>query len=214
MSSRCLSEDELKNEIVRVMKDLYEKSLVNALAGNVSARERGAREFCITPSGLFKGGLKSEDLIKVDLHGNIITGAHKPSIETKTHAAIYKVRQDINAIVHAHNPWLLGLSMAGAEIRPRITVDAALLIKGVEKVGFKAPGSSALAEEVASAARRGANAIILENHGVIGLGSDLLEAEAIVEIMEALAIMEFTCYAMGKEPKEIPLDEIEAMRKY
>lgn len=214
MSSRCLSEDELKNEIVRVMKDLYEKSLVNALAGNVSARERGAREFWITPSRLFKGGLKSEDLIKVDLHGNIITGAHKPSIETKTHAAIYKVRRDINAIVHAHNPWLLGLSMAGVEIRPRITVDAALLIKDVEKVGFKAPGSSALAEEVASAARRGANAIILENHGVIGLGSDLLEAEAIVEIMEALAIMEFTCYAMGKEPKEIPLDEIEAMREY
>ena len=213
MGLRDLSEDELKNEIVRVMKTLYEKCLVNALAGNVSAREQGAREFWITPSRLFKGALKPRDLIKVDLDGNLIEGIHKPSIETKTHAAVYKVRPDVNAIVHAHNPWVLGLNMAGMEIKPRIAIDATVLIKRVEKVKFKAPGSSTLAKEVASAAKKGAKAIILENHGVMGLGSDLLEAEAIVEIMEALAIMEFVCYAMGKEPKEIPLDEMETLNR-
>jgi len=69
------------------------------LSDNISARVPGSNEFWITPSGIFKGELNPDDLVKLDLDGNIIDGFLRPSIEWPLHAAIYRVRQD-DALVH------------------------------------------------------------------------------------------------------------------
>ena len=209
-----ISEDEIKNEIIRVSKVLYDRQLINALGGNISGRVPGSNEFWITPSQVFKGALTVDDLVKMNLEGELIEGVYKPSMEWLFHAAIYKVRPDVNGIVHAHNPMVLGLTLAGKEIKTTITDEAVLLLRRIEKVPFKLPGTEVLAEEVAKAASTGARALILENHGVIGLGTNLLEAEAIVELLESIATIEFVSYALGKEPKEIPPDEIEVAKKY
>ncbi len=208
------SEDELKDEIIRISKTLYDRSLITALGGNISARLPGAREFWITPSQVFKGALKADDLIKLNLDGEVVEGLLKPSIEWPTHAAIYKVRPDINAVVHAHNPMVLGLTLAGKKLKTTITDEAVILLRRVEEVEFRFPGTTYLAEAIAEAASRGARAIILKNHGVLGLGTNLLEAEAIVELLESIATIEFICYTLGKEPAEIPLEEIEVAKKY
>jgi L-fuculose-phosphate aldolase len=208
------SEDELKEEIIRISKTLYERSLITALGGNISARLPGANEFWITPSQVFKGALKPEDLVKLNMEGEIIEGVLKPSIEWPMHAAIYKVRLDVNAIVHAHNPMVLGLTLAGKKLKSTITDEAVILLRRIEEIEFKFPGTVYLAEAVSSAASRGARAIVLKNHGVLGLGTNLLEAEAIVELLEAIATIEFICYALGKEPEEVPPEEIEVAKKY
>ncbi|MCD6235560.1 MAG: class II aldolase/adducin family protein [Thaumarchaeota archaeon] len=209
-----ISEDEIKNEIIRISKVLYDRQLINALGGNISGRVPGSNEFWITPSQVFKGALTVDDLVKMNLEGELIEGVYKPSMEWLFHAAIYKVRPDVNGIVHAHNPMVLGLTLAGKEIKTTITDEAVLLLRRIEKVPFKLPGTEVLAEEVAKAASTGARALILENHGVIGLGTNLLEAEAIVELLESIATIEFVSYALGQEPKEIPPDEIEVAKKY
>lgn len=203
----------MKREIVRVMKSLYDRSLVTALEGNVSGRLPGAKEFWITPTQLFKGELKPEDLIKVDLNGRLISGSHKPSIETPIHAAIYRVREDVNAIVHAHNPWLTGLNLAGVELKTTVMVDAAILLKDIGSVKFRIPGSADLAEDVAFTVKTGVKAVILENHGVIGVGRNLLEAENIVELMETLAVMQFISYVLGRRLKEIQPEEVKRLRE-
>ncbi len=208
------SEDELKQEIIRVSKTLYERSLITALGGNISARIPGASEFWITPSQVFKGALKPDDLVKLNLDGEIVEGLLKPSIEWPMHAAVYKVRPDVSALVHAHNPMVLGLSLAGKKLKTTITDEAVLLLRRIEEVEFKFPGTKYLAEAVADAASRGARAIILKNHGVLGLGTNILEAEAIVELLEAIATIEYVCYTLGKEPTEIPPEEIEVAKKY
>ncbi|MEM3921456.1 MAG: class II aldolase/adducin family protein [Fervidicoccaceae archaeon] len=208
------SEDELKEEIIRVSKTLYERSLITALGGNISARLPGASEFWITPSQVFKGALKPDDLVKLNMDGEIVEGLLKPSIEWPMHAAVYKVRPDVNALVHAHNPMVLGLTLAGKKLKTTITDEAVILLRRIEEIEFKFPGTTYLAEAVAQAASRGARAIILKNHGVLGLGTNLLEAEAIVELLEAIATIEFICYTLGKEPAEVPPEEIEVAKKY
>jgi len=207
-----VSEDEIKQEITRVMRALYERGLVSALGGNVSARVPGAGEFWITPSGVFKGNVNVDDLVKVDLDGNVIEGVLRPSTETPFHAAIYRVRPDVNAVIHAHNPVTLGLALAGVNLKP-ISVEAVMTLRRVEVVPFAFPGTDQLAKLVADAALKGARAIILMNHGVVGLGANLLEAEAIVETLEEVATAQFVAIALGKEPPVIPEKDVELYMK-
>ncbi|MEN2974570.1 MAG: class II aldolase/adducin family protein [Candidatus Caldarchaeales archaeon] len=213
-SFELFPEEEIKNEIIRVSRALYDRGLITALGGNISARIPAGSEFWITPSQVFKGALRTEDLVKLNLDGEIVDGLLKPSIEWPMHAAVYKIRPDVNAIVHAHNPMVLGLTLAGRKLKTTITDEAVILLRRIEEVDFKFPGTTYLAESVASVASRGARAIILKNHGVLGLGTNLLEAEAIVELLESIATIEFVCYTLGVEPPEVPPEEIEVAKKY
>ncbi|MEM2674534.1 MAG: class II aldolase/adducin family protein, partial [Candidatus Hadarchaeales archaeon] len=107
------SEEELKEEIVKTSRILYERGLITAIGGNISARIPGERAFWITPSQLCKSELKPEDIVKLDLECNQLEGFLKPSIEKLMHARVYKVRPEANAVVHAHNPITLGLVSSG-----------------------------------------------------------------------------------------------------
>lgn len=201
-------EEQLKKDVCKVMRNLFERGLVSALGGNVSARLPGVSEFWITPSGIFKGELTPDDLIKLDLDGNLIEGFGRPSIEWPLHAAIYKVRPDVNAVVHAHNPVTLGLALAGIGIKP-ITVEAVMVLRKVETIPFAFPGTDQLAKLVTEKAAGGARAIILQNHGIIAMGANLYEAEAIAETLEEVAMAQFVAMVLGKEPPTIPERDVE-----
>ena len=98
MSEELFTEEEIKEDICSTMKRLFDRGLISALGGNISARIPGKKEFWITPSGVFKGQLEPNDLVKLDLDGNVLEGYLRPSIEWIVHATIYKHREDINAI--------------------------------------------------------------------------------------------------------------------
>lgn len=202
------SEDQLKEEICKVMKNLFQRGLVSALGGNVSARIPGAQEFWITPSGIFKGELTPDDLVKIDFEGNVLDGFMRSSIEWPMHAAVYKVRPDVNAVVHAHNPITLGLSLAGYTLKP-ISVEAVMVLRKVEVVPFAFPGTDQLAKLAQEKAATGARALILRNHGILALGSNLYDAEAIAETLEEVATAQFVSLALGKEPTTIPEKDME-----
>jgi len=207
-----IDEEQIKRDICKVMKNLFNRGLVSALGGNVSARIPGSNEFWITPSGIFKGELNPDDLVKLDLDGNIIEGFLRPSIEWPMHAAIYRVRPDVNAVVHAHNPFTLGLALAGVGLKP-ISVEAVMVLRRVEIVPFAFPGTDQLAKLVAEAASKGARAIILQNHGIVALGANLYDAEAVAETLEEVAIAQFVAMALGKEPPVIPEKDVELYYK-
>ncbi len=204
MSDSIFSEEELRFEIIRVMKTLYDRGLVSALGGNVSARIPGSDNIWITPSGVFKGDLKPDDLVKISLDGDVIEGFMRPSVEWPMHTAIYRVRPDINAVIHAHNPITTGLALAGVELKP-ITVEAVVTLRNVPVVPFAYPGTDELAKLVAERVK-GVRALILQNHGVVALGYNLVEAEAIVETLEEVAITQLVAILAsgGKEPPTIP----------
>jgi len=205
------SEKELKEEICKTIKRLFSRGLISALGGNVSARLPEAEEFWITPSGVFKGELEPEDLLKVDLEGRVLEGFLRPSVETPFHAMIYKRRADVNAVVHCHNPFATGLALAGIPIQP-ITVEAAVVLRKVKVVPWAFPGTDTLANLVGEYVE-GARALILMNHGVIGVGSNLLEAETIVETLEEVATTQFVASVFRKDIPLIPEKDMELIKK-
>ncbi|KYH40917.1 MAG: class II aldolase/adducin family protein [Candidatus Bathyarchaeota archaeon B26-2] len=210
MVEELFTEEEIKEEICRVMSRLYRRGLISAVGGNVSAKIPGSREFWITPSGIFKGELTVDDLVKVDLDGNVVEGFLKPSVETPLHRAVYRKRLDVNAVVHAHNPVATGLALAGISIEP-ITVEAVVTLRRVPIVPFVYPGTEDLAEAVAEHIA-GVRALILQNHGVLGVGFNLVEAETVVETLEEVATAQWVAYHFGK-PRLIPEKDMELVRK-
>jgi L-fuculose-phosphate aldolase len=181
------SERKIREDIVNVMRNLYRRGLVSALSGNVSVRVPGTNYVWITPSGIFKGGLTVDDLVKIDLDGNVVEGFRRPSSEWRFHVVVYRVRPEINAVIHAHNPVTVAFSLSGLRLDESLLSEVMLFIKRIEYIPLVEPGTEALASLVAEKVSKGSNAIILERHGVIGLGRDLYEAEMIVESLEDLA---------------------------
>lgn len=191
------SEEALKREICRTMARLYFRGLVSALGGNVSARLPGAKEFWITPSRVFKGGLRPEDLVKVDLDGNVIEGLRRPSVETPLHAAIYRRRSDVNAIVHSHSPVTVALASAGLAVG--LMPEAGPSSGEVRALPWAPPGTAELAKLVEENVE-GVRALVLVNHGVVGVGASLLEAEDVVESLEGASIVQLIALMLKKAP--------------
>lgn len=108
-----LGEERLKEELAACVRGLFAKGLVSSGGGNHSARMPGANEVWITPSGYPRSHTRPENLVKIDLDGNVLEGTLRPSIEVPFHTEIYRRRPDVNAVVHAHSPYTQGVSLSG-----------------------------------------------------------------------------------------------------
>ncbi|MEM3566750.1 MAG: class II aldolase/adducin family protein [Candidatus Bathyarchaeia archaeon] len=189
----------LRERLVNVGKQLCNWGLVVGTEGNISARIPGTDKVLIKPSGVSMGSLKTEDFIVVDLDGNKVEGVLAPSIETPLHTAIYRVRSDVQGVVHTHAPFATAFGIAGIEIIP-LQVEMFLYIpNGVPIVPFELPGSKALAEAVQKLIRD-FNAVILENHGIITVGSAVEEACLLNRMVEECAKVQFVATMLaGKD---------------
>ena len=181
MSANAIKD--ISEKIVKAGRELYNHGLVRGTSGNISARIRGTDTFLIKPSGARMEALKPEELVLVDLQGYKVRGESKVSMETLMHAAIYRIRKDAQAVVHSHAPIATAFGIAKMEILPLQIEMFLLLPKGVPLVPFKPPGSKALAEAVQ---KKIANydALILENHGIVTVGSTIEEACSLNEMVE------------------------------
>ncbi|MCW4007933.1 MAG: class II aldolase/adducin family protein [Candidatus Bathyarchaeota archaeon] len=177
---------ELSERIVKAGKELYARGLVKGASGNISARIPGANTFLIKPSGACMGNLKPDELVLVDLQGNKIRGELNVSMETPIHAAIYRARKDVQAVVHTHPPTATAFGIAKNEILPLQIELFMLLPNGVPIIPFEAPGSRALAEAVQKKIAD-YDAVILENHGIITVGTTVEAACNLNEMVEEAA---------------------------
>jgi len=204
-------ERELKQSMIDCMIKLYDRGMMTGVGGNISARLPGAEEVWISPSGLYKPSLGTEDLLKIDFEGRLIEGIFKASMEWPFHVAIYKRRTDVNCVLHCHPPVATGLTLANVRIKP-ITLEAALMIAKAPVVPFIYPGTKELGDAVAQAAL-GSRVILLQNHGAVTVGYDLHEALTAMEILEEAATMTLVSRTVGAEPAEIGEKDIELIKK-
>lgn len=203
-------ESEIREQLVKCMKTLHGRGLITGIGGNASIRMEGTNEVLITPSALYKGELKPDDIVKIDLEGNVLDGVFKPSMEWHFHAAIYNRRLDVNAVIHTHSPMTTGLALAGKKIEP-ITLESAVMLADVPILEFRYPGTKELGEIVANNIM-GHRAVIMQNHGVIAVGYDLIEALTTIEVLEEISTMTFVASHFGGA-KLIPADQIEMIKK-
>jgi L-fuculose-phosphate aldolase len=181
-----MSINALKNiskRMVKAGRELHAKGLARGTSGNISARVPGTDTFLIKPSGARMESFKPEELVLVDLQGNRIRGKSNVSMETPIHAAIYRARKDVQAVVHTHAPTATAFGIAKTEILPLQVEMYMLLPKGVPIVPFELPGSKALAEAIQKKIMN-CDAVILENHGIVTVGSTIEAACNLNEMVE------------------------------
>ncbi len=181
------SVDSVKKLVFEAARAAYEKGLISAFSGNVSARIPGMDLMVITPSGVHRRAMKLSDLVVVDFDGRVVEGYRKPSSEWRMHRSIYRAREDVGGVVHAHVPFALALSLAGFDINSSQLVEVKYVLRKVERVPPLPPGSEELALRVAQSIIGGVKVVLLECHGAVAVGRDPLEAEGYLEALEEAA---------------------------
>ena len=205
-----LLEEQRKLVIETAQKASLEK-LVPLTFGNFSLRDEKTGYVCITPSGMPYGLLVPEDIVVMDVNGNIIEGGRKPSIETPLHTSIYRKRPDVFGIVHTHSTFLTAWSCL-EEGMPCITSEAASLAGGnLRTAPFAIQGTEELAE-VTSEALGNDKAVLMANHGAIFVGSTIVKAYEVGAILEESAKVAYLAYTLGK-PNRIGEQIMKALEK-
>ena len=168
-------------KLVEIAKRLYDRNMNAALGGNVSIRL--GDEIAITPAGSNKGFMTEDDVVVGDMNGTKLRGNGKPSSEGKMHYEIYKLRPDVQAIIHAHPPFAVGFALAHRDLPDDILPEATIVLGHVPCLPYVTPSTMELAREVAQGlAHR--NAAFMANHGAITAGVDLEEAYNRMELLE------------------------------
>lgn len=208
------SEDELRREIIQVCHMLWQKGLVGSADGNVSAR-LGEDRFLCTPSGFSKGLLEADQLLVVDWDVEPIdprTEANqnlRPSSEMLVHLEAYRQRPEIRAVVHAHPPTAVALSILGIEIAPCFLPDVVLGLGLIPTTEYATPSSAEGAQVITELIKR-CDALVLRRHGSVTVGSSPLEAYLRLEKLEQVAEITKTVYQLGGAPK-LPPAEMEKL---
>ncbi len=166
------------------MNRLYAKGLTTTSGGNVSVRHKNL--IYITPSQTDKGNMKPGQIGIVTIKGKNLTPKLKLSMETGMHLAIYKQRKNINAIVHAHPFTATTLTAREGLINTRINGEARAMLGQPGFAPYETMGTPQLAEAAAQAIVK-SNAIILQHHGILTVGENLLQAFDRLELMEMTA---------------------------
>lgn len=190
-------ESEHRRDIVEVCKRLYQKGFVASNDGNVSVR-LSDKEILATPTGMSKGEITSNQLIKVNIDGEIIEGFLKPSSELKLHLHIYKSRPDVKSVVHAHPPISTGFAVAGIALDQMAIPEVIATLGTVPLAPYATPSTEELAHTVDGYIEK-CNAILLSNHGVVTVGTDVFSAYYTMERVEHSAYIIWVARSLGGE---------------
>ncbi len=155
---------ELKEEIIKYGKLAEEKNLTPGVSGNMSAR--CGDKILITSSGSANGYLSEDDFVLIDFDGNVVEGDKKPSSEKLLHCAFYKMRSDVDYIIHMHSPYLSSFASAGIALDEPIMAENVFYFGKIPLAEYGLPSSVDLVNKTAEYFNE-YNAVLMANHGFI-----------------------------------------------
>ncbi len=180
--------EQVKKELLACARRAYAIGLQTGNGGNLSARLSGTEQVVIKGSGTSFGECTADNLVTVNLNGEIIEGPGKPSREIRTHLAIYRLRPDVHGIFHSHSPWAIAYAEDTDEIQPlALHARSKLGIIPVLKVDCHADESVEKAVAALLKANAGLKAFIQAKHGIFGLAQTITLAEHHAELVEETA---------------------------
>lgn len=201
------TESALRQEMLRIAHLLYERNLLVAMDGELSVR-LSENEILCTKSGCHKGLLTDDDLLVIDTHGRLLRGEGQPTSEMEMHLACYRNRPDVEAVIHAHPPICIAFTVAGLSLEPAILPEVVILLGSIPTLPYRRTGSKALAEQVGEASRVH-DAMLLERHGAVCVGTTLLEAFCRLEVIEHTARIVQHAHSLGAVQTLEPQEAIE-----
>ncbi len=199
--------DALKRAVVEYKQKLHARGHVVALAGNVSTRVPESDRILVTPSQVPVDRLDPADVVTITVDGDFVDGNRPPSSEARVHAAIYRARPDVGAVIHGHSPYATTLAVLGRRIEPIMDEFLPYVGGPIEVAPFGMSGSPALIDGTVEAlGPRGA--VLLRHHGQVAVGKNLDKAFQVAELVEWAARITFLAHLGGK-PELLPADAIE-----
>ncbi len=196
-----------KEEVLWGCRLMVERGYLLGTVGNLSARADGTDLVVITPTSLPYDTMTEEDLVVVNLNGEIVSGKHQPSIECSMHLGVYRARPELLALVHTHSKYATTVSLIKElDIMPAIDTEQSLYLGGdINIVPFAFPGSKELAEYVKEGI--GTNAgLLMANHGALGVGISMKDAVIASDIIERNSEMYLLLKAGGFDYKPMTED--------
>lgn len=199
---------EKKDALIATAKRCFALRLQTNAGGNLSVRLDDTDAIVIKPSGVGFNECTRDNLQIVHLDGTIEPSPHKPSKDLDFHLDLYRIRDDIRAVVHCHSPWATGYASAGLEI-PCLTVQTIEKIGRMPLIPLSPQGGPQTEKEISPVFRDPRIvAAVLANHGTIGVGTTLMKAQYLAEIIEETAHIAFVrdtlMRAHGKSAADLP----------
>ena len=193
-----------RKELADLCKRLYDRNLTVSAGGNMSLRIDETR-FMITPSGRNKGLLAPEDMIVMNLKGQVLSDG-KPSMEYQFHLGIYKNHPEVNTVIHCHPLYCTALAVNGKNIKSGLTPEGVILLGDVPMVPYFTPGSKELANAVI--AHSSSKAMLMERHGALTYGRTAEEAFNRMEELEFQAKLQL----LVGNAEDLPASEIKKLK--
>ena len=206
------SEGEARRDIVEAGRRMYSRGYVSGNDGNLSARLSDDM-IIATPSGVSKGFMTEDMLVKLDLDGTVISGGLAPSSEIKMHIAIYRESREKLAVCHAHPPVAAAFAAAGVALDKPFLQESVMLLGVIPVAKYAPPGSDELADG-ATALCHDYHGILLEHHGAVTWGDSVTQALFRMEGIEYTATVTMYSRMLGfsRTLSKERVDELIAMR--
>jgi L-fuculose-phosphate aldolase len=191
------SEIELIKSILAIGKRLWERGYVAANAGNISVRIN-ENEILTTPTGVSKGFMSQDMIIRMTMDGEVISpiNQYHPSSEIKMHIQVYRQRDDVQAVVHAHPPYCTSFAVAGIPLDKCILPESILTLGSVPIAPYGTPSTYEIPDSIKEHIQI-SDAILLANHGALTVGIDLTTAYYRMETLEHTAKITHLALGLG-----------------
>ena len=197
-------------EIIKTGQKLYHQKFIVAGQGNISCRV-GKNHILATRSGVCKGELTEGDIVELDMQGKVRSSQNKPSSEIKLHLAVYRERADVQAVIHAHPPFGVSLTLAGIRLDQPLLPESVLLLGSVPTAPYARPSTDQVPNSIKSLIKE-TDTLLLARHGSVTVGKNLNEAFQKLEILENTARIIWLSRQVGS-PKPLPAREVREILK-
>ena len=200
----------LKEQICDVCRKMWQQGWVAANDGNISVKLPDGN-FMATPTGISKSFITPEKLVIINDKGEVIEGepGYKPSSEIKMHLRCYREREDVGAVVHAHPATATGFAVAGKSLDRYSMIETVIAIGSIPLTPYGTPSTNEVPESIAPYLKEH-DVLLLQNHGALTVGADLITAYYRMETLELFAKISLVAELLGGA-KEIERDQIDKL---
>lgn len=187
----------IKEQICDVCHKMWQQGWVAANDGNVSVKLDDGT-FWITPSGISKSFITPDMLLRVNAHMEVLEGpkGNVPSSELKMHMRCYEKRADVGAVVHAHPPTATGYAVANIPLDDYSMIETVIAIGAIPVTPYGAPSTYEVPDAIEPYLQNH-DVMLLQNHGALTVGANLITAYYRMETLELFAKISFTARMLG-----------------
>lgn len=205
----------LREQICDICHKMWQLGWVAANDGNISAKlEDGS--FMATPTGLSKSFITPEKLVRIDREGNVLEAleGYRPSSEIKMHLRCYEERADVGAVLHAHPPAATGYAVANIPLDEYSMIETVLTLGSIPVTPYGTPSTYEVPDAIAPYLGEH-DALLLQNHGALTVGADVVTAYYRMETLELFAKISLNAHLLGgaKELSGENIDRLISMRQ-